>query len=91
MSIDAALLALKHSFIVDNYYCGGTLGTLTINGAIGQHYRGPVGTGGASITTGYLKNYNYDDRLRRVNPPYFLDPVNSAWRVVRFNEQIPAS
>ena len=92
ISIDAAILALKHSFIVDNYYCGGTLGTLTVNGAIGQHFRGPVGTiSGGSVATGYTKNYNYDDRLRRVNPPYFLDPVNSAWRVTRFNEQVPAT
>jgi hypothetical protein len=91
ISIDAAMLALNHSFIVDNYYCGAPLGTLTVNGAIGQHFRGPVGTGGTSIATGYWKNYNYDDRLRKVNPPYFLDPVNSAWKLDRFNEQIPAT
>jgi hypothetical protein len=89
--IDAAILSLNHSFIVDNYYCGGTLGTLTINGALAQSFRGPVGTGGTTISTGYLKNYNYDDRLKKVNPPYFLDPVNSAWKVDRFNEQIPAT
>ncbi|MEA2449341.1 MAG: hypothetical protein QOG63_1273 [Thermoleophilaceae bacterium] len=89
--IDAAIMSVQHSFIVDNYYCGGTLGTLTINGAIAQTFRGPVGTGGATISTGYVKNYNYDDRFRVVNPPYFLDPVNSAWRLVRFNEQTPAT
>ena len=89
--IDAAVMSVEHSFIVDNYYCGGTLGTLTVNGAIAQRLRGPVGTGGTSISTGYVKDYNYDDRFRVVNPPYFLDPVNSAWRLVRFNEQIPAT
>jgi hypothetical protein len=89
--IDAAVMSVEHSFIVDNYYCGGTLGTLTVNGAIAQRLRGPVGTGGTTISTGYIKDYNYDDRFRVVNPPYFLDPVNSAWRLVRFNEQIPAS
>jgi hypothetical protein len=88
MRVDAAILALNHSFIVDNYYCGASLGTLTINGAIAQSFRGPVGTTGG---TGYLKSYNYDDRLRKVNPPFFLDPVNSAWRTMRFNEQIPAT
>ena len=89
--IDAAIMSVNHSFIVDNYYCGGTLGTLTVNGAIAQRLRGPVGTGGTTISTGYIKNYNYDDRFRVVNPPYFLDPVNSAWRLVRFNEQTPPS
>jgi hypothetical protein len=91
VTIDAAIMSVEHSFIVDNYYCGGTLGTLTVNGAIAQRLRGPVGTGGQTISTGYIKNYNYDDRFKVVNPPYFLDPVNSAWRLVRFNEQIPAT
>ena len=44
MRIDAAILSLQHSFIVDNYNCGARLGTLTVNGAIAQKYRGPVGT-----------------------------------------------
>jgi hypothetical protein len=91
VQIDAAILTLAHSFIVDNYRCGGPRGTLTVNGAIGQAFRGPVGTGGGgSIATGYVKDYNYDDRLRVSNPPYFLDPVQSAWRVIRYHEQLPA-
>ncbi|MEA2399488.1 MAG: hypothetical protein QOK25_3044 [Thermoleophilaceae bacterium] len=89
VQIDAAILTLQHSFIVDNYKCGTPRGTLTVNGAIGQSFRGPVGTGGASIATGYVKSYNYDDRLRVVSPPYFLDPISSAWRRIRFNEQVP--
>ena len=44
LSIDAAILAINHSFIVDNYDCGASLGTLNVNGAISQKYRGPVGT-----------------------------------------------
>ncbi|HET6448500.1 MAG TPA: hypothetical protein VFG31_05255, partial [Conexibacter sp.] len=43
ISIDAAILALQHSFTVDSYFCGGTLGTLTVNGTIAQKFRGPVG------------------------------------------------
>ena len=61
VTIDAAILAILHSFIVDNYNCGEQLGKLTVNGAIAQKYRGAVGTTGG---TGYLKNYNYDSRLR---------------------------
>jgi Tfp pilus assembly protein PilX len=90
VQIDAAILSLQHSFIVDNYNCGSPRGTLTVNGAIAQEYRGPVGTGGATISTGYVKNYNYDDRFRVANPPYFLDPVQSSWRKIRFTEQSPA-
>jgi Tfp pilus assembly protein PilX len=89
VQIDAAILSVGHSFIVDNYNCGSPQGTLTVNGAIAQTYRGPVGTGGSTISSGYVKNYNYDDRFRVANPPYFLDPVQSSWRKVRFNEQTP--
>jgi Tfp pilus assembly protein PilX len=90
VQIDAAILSLQHSFIVDNYGCGTPRGTLTVNGAIGQSFRGPVGTGGASVSTGYLKNYNYDDRFKVANPPYFLDPVQSSWKKIRYTEQVPA-
>jgi hypothetical protein len=92
VTIEAAILTLDHSFIVDNYPCGDELGTLTVTGAIAQKFRGPVGTfSGSNRTHGYEKNYNYDDRLRYRNPPYFLDPVAAAWRTVRNNEQVPAA
>jgi len=88
--IDAAILSLLHSFTVDNFACGDERGTLTVNGAIAQKYRGPVGSrGGPDGTTGYMKNYVYDDRLRFRSPPYFLTPVASAWKAVRINEQVP--
>ena len=81
--IYAAILAVNHSFIVDNYDCGAPLGTLTVYGAIGQLFRGPVGTIGNS---GYLKDYRYDDRLATTEPPYFLNPVSAAWYVQRQTE-----
>jgi hypothetical protein len=88
--IDAAIMSLQHSFIVDNYNCG-RAGTLTVNGAIVQKYRGPVGTGnGVSISTGFLKDYWYDDRLRYLSPPYFLDPVRAEWQTLHTQEQVPA-
>ena len=52
--IDAAILSLLHSFMVDNYYCGDTIGTLTVNGVIAQKFRGAVGTGNGS-GTGFLE------------------------------------
>jgi hypothetical protein len=85
--IDAAMLSINHSFTVDNYFCGAQLGNLTVNGAIAQNYRGTVGTTGG---TGYLKDYNYDDRLKYRQPPHFLDPVQTGWRVIRQTEQTPA-
>jgi hypothetical protein len=88
ITIEAAILSLQHSFIADNYACGAKLGTITVKGAIAQKYRGPVGIVG---THGFIKDYNYDDRLRYRSPPFFLDPVSAAWGVVRQNEQVPAN
>jgi len=86
-TFDAAILAVNHSFIVDNYDCGSSLGTLTILGAVAQLFRGPVGTsGGYSSSSGYLKNYTYNDSLMSVEPPYFLNPVSAAWSVQRQTE-----
>lgn len=86
ITIDAAILSLNHSFITDNYFCGANLGTLTVRGAIVQKFRGPVGRG----SSGYIKNYSYDTRFRFRSPPKFLDPVQAAWRIQTYNEQVPA-
>ena len=88
VQIDAALLSIMHSFTADNHDCGSQLDKLTVNGAIAQKYRGPVGTTG---NTGFKKNYLYDDRLRYRSPPYFLTPVAASWHVARSNEQVPPS
>lgn len=91
VTVEAAILSLQHSFTVDNYDCGAPLGLLTVKGALAQKYRGAVAQGGASGTIhGFVKDYNYDDRFRYRNPPFFLDPVNAAWRLLRTNEQVPA-
>jgi hypothetical protein len=86
LRIDAAILAIQHSFIVDHYDCGAELGELEVNGAISQKFRGAVGTTG---DTGYLKDYNYDDRLRYQSPPEYLDPVQSAWHIQRETLDFP--
>ncbi len=90
LTINAAMLAIQHSFIVDHYNCGSALTTLRVNGAIGQKFRGAVGTfSGSTLVSGYAKNYNYDDRLRYISPPHFLDPVESAWHVQRQTLDFP--
>lgn len=85
--IYAAILATSHSWVVDNPGCGNQLGELSVFGGIGQNYRGVVGTSGGS-GTGYLKNYEYDDRLATDEPPYFLAPLKAGWKIVR--ETAPA-
>jgi hypothetical protein len=89
VQIQAAILALNGSFTVDRYFCGAGLGKLNVTGAIAQGHRGVVGVGSGS--TGFLKNYVYDNRLKYRSPPKFLDPVNSGWRVARQIEQSPAT
>jgi hypothetical protein len=90
VQIDAAILSLNRSFTVDHHDCGARLDTLTVNGAIAQKFRGPVGQFGVT-NSGYTKNYVYDNRLRFRSPPYFMDPVQSAWRTVTHTEQTPAT
>jgi len=82
VTIDAAILAISHSFIVDDYNCGAKLGTLRVNGAIAQKYRGAVGTTGSG-GSGYLKSYNYDSRLKYIEPPSFIAPEKTAWVIGR--------
>lgn len=91
--IEASILSLKHSFQVDNYGCGSALGTLKVTGSIAQYYRGTVGMFRSSgNSSGYVKDYQYDDRLLRSQPPYFLAPANAEgrWKINRRSEQTPA-
>jgi hypothetical protein len=81
--IDAAILAVNHEFIVDNYECGPFLNYLNIWGAIGQEYRGIVWESNGNGEHGYDKDYNYDNRLHVLSPPHFINPVDSAWKVQR--------
>ncbi len=82
LNIDAAMLAISHSVIVDHYDCGAGLGKINIEGTIAQKFRGTVGRG----THGYIKNYVYDDRLRYLEPPYFIEPTGTSWVIGRETE-----
>ncbi len=84
-TINSALLTLSHSFRVQNYQYGTTnVGNLNITGAIAQKYRGIVTLIG---TSGYGKNYTYDQRMKYESPPHFLEPVASAWQIVTWSEK----
>lgn len=78
--IYAAILSTTHSFIVDNFNCGAEMGKLHVYGAIAQDYRGAVGEEGSH---GYIKAYEYDDRLAAAEPPYFLAPLKAGWKIIR--------
>lgn len=92
VTIDAAILALNHSFVVNNWYvCGGIScengngtaeGTLTVYGSIDQNYRGPVGVNYGYFSTGYTKYYSWDYRLSYVSPPYYMTPGTPSWSIV---------
>ena len=92
LTIQAAILSVAHSFRVQNYNEGSSLGSLTVDGVIAQKFRGPVGTfsqATGNSVNGYLKDYEYDNRLRFMAPPYFLDPVQAAWIVRDWAEVQP--
>ncbi len=84
--VRAAVLALNKSWTVDSYGCGSDLGTLSVNGAIAQKWRGPVRNG----SSGYDKDYNYDYTLKSQTPPHFLSPTAATWKVIRLRQQVPA-
>jgi hypothetical protein len=81
--IYAAILSTSHSFVVDNYSCGAKMNNLNVFGAIAQKFRGAVGTGGSGGGSGYAKEYIYDPRLATEEPPYFLSPLKTGWKVSR--------
>ncbi len=92
VTVDAAILALNHSFVVSNWYvcdvysCASGNGqsetTLKVYGSIDQNYRGPVGVNYGSFTTGYTKYYSWDYRLSYISPPYYLSPGTPSWAIV---------
>lgn len=89
--VDAAILSVQHSFIVQNYNQGAEISSggtnkLRVRGAIAQRFRGPVGTSGGGGRTGYLKDYSYDPRLLNAPPPYFLKPLTSPYAVTKVTD-----
>jgi hypothetical protein len=84
----ASLQTLQHSFWVQNYNRGSAMGTLSVRGSMAQRWRGIVGTGNG--TTGFLKDYSYDTRLKFSGPPYFPQWTNSVWGAQTTGEIKPA-
>jgi hypothetical protein len=83
----ASIQTLAHSFTVQRYDKGSNLGDLSVRGSIAQKWRGAVGTG--SGTTGYYKDYSYDQRLVFTSPPYFPAWTNAVWAAKTTGELKP--
>jgi Tfp pilus assembly protein PilX len=84
--IYAAILALKHSFIVDNFDCGKpNLEKLNVYGAVaGEFTNGMTGVfSGKTPLSGYPYDLKYDNRLQAAEPPHFLNPIEAAWYIQR--------
>ncbi len=86
IEVDASVMALGNSFLVENWWVGPAKGTISVYGGIIQRERGPVGTF-SSITgtklSGYTKDYDYDARLIASPPPFYPttgDYVSLSWR-----------
>lgn len=75
IQIAGSIQTLQHSFFVQQYNRGDNQGLLLVRGSIAQRWRGAVGQG----SSGYSKQYTYDQRLRYSAPPYFPHWENSEW------------
>ncbi|MBN9605871.1 MAG: hypothetical protein J0G30_04605 [Actinomycetales bacterium] len=89
--IDAAIMSVAHTVMVQNYNVGSARGTLKIVGALAQNYRGTVATSsGGGVATGFSKDYNYDPRFKYTAPPKFLTPVSTSYGITQF-ANVPAA
>jgi hypothetical protein len=82
LTIDASLLGLQQSFIVNNYDQTPVEGNLIVYGSIQQNSRGTIGTFDprtGNATSGYSKQYFWDSRLQLYSPPYYLTPGTQSW------------
>jgi type II secretory pathway pseudopilin PulG len=83
-TIDAAVLALRHSYILQNWDQGNPLGSISFRGSVAQEFSGPFATAypGGTIRNGYPdQSMTYDPRLAYMQPPFFLQPDSSPWAV----------
>lgn len=87
VTVDAAILSVQHTLGTASFYTGGVLGNLDIDGAIAGQFMDIEGVfSGPSLVDGYNENYTYDTRLERLTPPYFLDPSQTTWKEISYEE-----
>jgi len=70
--VHGVMMALNGSFRVPDYNSGSPRGVLHVFGGIVQSARGAIGTfSGNAVSTGYSKNYIYDEKLPSTPPLNF--------------------
>ena len=70
--VHGVMMALNGSFRVPDYDSGSPRGVLHVFGGIVQSARGAIGTfSGSAVSTGYSKNYIYDEKLPSTPPLNF--------------------
>jgi cytoskeletal protein CcmA (bactofilin family) len=90
IEIHASIMALDQSFYVEDYNQGSPRGEIELLGGIIQETRGAVGTfSGNSTSTGFNKNYAYDQRLLRINPPFY--PRESFFEIFYWKDRVVVS
>lgn len=86
VKIDASIMALGNSFMVEEWWVGPAKGTLMVYGGIIQDYRGPVGTfGSGGKQSGYSKDYQHDPRLLENPPPFY--PTTGDYIIISWEEE----
>lgn len=85
VTLHATVFSRSGGLTAQNYASRGLDGTLTLLGGVQQYQRGPVGTfSGTTISSGFRKNYKYDDRYMVDSPPFF--PTTGSFEVLSWYE-----
>lgn len=83
--INAAILAVDECFATQDPYTGSRQGDIYLWGSLAQKFRCVVGS-----TGGYNKQYSFDTRFNRFQPPYMLELSTEPWEVQRYLELNPS-
>lgn len=87
LNIHASMMAMNRSFYVEDYTLGSPRGVLNILGGLIQEERGPVSTFNRyGLSSGYSKDYEYDERLRYNIPPSF--PRERVFSILHWKDKV---
>ena len=90
-TINAVVFAMTGSLDTTYFWGGGTMGNMTINGAIVGNFMDCEGvfSGSGGLVDGYNEIYNWDSRLPHLSPPFFIPPNAPSWMETTYSE-LPA-
>jgi len=83
IKIQGALYCQDGGFGAENYNTRSVDGDINLLGGMTQHIRRAVGTFGGT-PHGFNKKYRYDERLKRLHPPFF--PTTQGFSIVSWKE-----